>query len=1065
MRKLFILICTFFNTTINAQTLTGTILNNENQPLPNATIKALKSNTSVTTNGKGRFTITLTTLPDTLFITHISYKPQSISVTTATQPVTCNLEPATILLTPITINTGYQQIKPNEINGAVIQVTNKMLNQQTGTSILKRLEGITGGLSFNQGYGNGNTQNKTSISIRGLSTINGPLDPLIVVDNFIYEGNLANINPNDVESITVLKDAAAASIWGARAGNGVIVISTKKGSFRQKMKLSFNSTLILAEKPDLFSRPDMAIADYIGIEEFLFNKGYFNSTLAQQYIAVPPSVEVFLNRKNGLISAADSAAQVNALIATNTKEQYRQYFYSQAVTQQYALNLTGGSDNLAWLLAANYDRNTDQLSAAYEKINLSINNTYRPVKNLRFDLAVTYTGSKSISGKTPYSSLAMVGSRYTPYLQLVGAGGTPLSIATQYRDAYTDTAGAGKLLSWKYTPLEDYKHNRSLTALSELLANIGISYQLFRPLRFEIKYQYQQQRSNTNALADLESFETRNTINLFTQLNRSTGAVTYPVPLGDILRLSVSNLQSQNLRSQLAYTNSWQNHSFSALAGAEIRELLATGNGAIYYGYKNNPLSFANVDMVNAYPTFITGSTSRISGFSSLSSKANRFLSFYSNFSYSFKQRYSLYASARRDGSNIFGVATNEKWKPLWSAGAGWELSKESFYRFLEIPFLKLRASYGYSGNVDLSRSALPVAYFSNDNITNLPSATISTLNNPQLRWEKVAQFNLAVEFASKNQRLTGSFDWYMKKGTDLYGDAPYDYTAWGYASTLTKNVAHSRGIGTDIMLTSKNTTGSIKWSTTLLYNYNLTKTTAYEAARAQSLYSLLGTGKNISPVIGKPLYSIVAYKWGGLDSLGNPRGYLNGQLSTNYAAIFAEAQTNGLQNGTLYLVGSALPTSFGSLINTFSWKQFDLAVNISYKLGYYTAKPSISYAALVSSGGGNKEYSKRWQKPGDENFTNVPSFQYPVSTDRDAFYSSAAVNIINAAHIRLQYINLGYTSKANASSPLFKHLRFYFNCSNLGILWRANKQNIDPDFPNGLPPVRTWSLGITAEL
>jgi TonB-dependent SusC/RagA subfamily outer membrane receptor len=142
------------------------------------------------------------------------------------------------------VNTGYQKLKPNEVNGAVTVIDKKTLNQQTGPGILERLEGVTSGLAFNRGFGNGNAQNKTGINIRGLSTINGPLDPLIVVDNFIYEGDIKNINPNDVESITILKDAAAASIWGARAGNGVIVITTKKGRLNERTKVDFNSSLI-----------------------------------------------------------------------------------------------------------------------------------------------------------------------------------------------------------------------------------------------------------------------------------------------------------------------------------------------------------------------------------------------------------------------------------------------------------------------------------------------------------------------------------------------------------------------------------------------------------------------------------------------------------------------------------------------------------------------------------------------------------------------------------------------------------------------------------------------------
>ena len=696
MKQIIFLLLLLVAETLQAQQsnpsfiITGTILNHENQPVQQATIHALKTGTTVTTSSKGKFSITLSVLPDTLHITHISYKPLSIPLTAATLPSSSPLsgvpekgtnvvhrgggelelvlEPSAAELETITINTGYQQVKPNEVNGSVTQVNNKLLNQQVGTNILKRLDAVTSGLSFMEGYGNGNAQNKTNISVRGLSTINGPLDPLIVVDNFIYEGSISNINPNDVESITVLKDAAAASIWGARAGNGVIVITTKKGRFNQKLKMEFNSTFLITQKPNLTATNEMAVEDVIDVEEFLFNKGYFNNAISQPYQPITPLTELLLKRRNGLISSADSATQVNALKNIDSKQLYEKYFYQEAVTQQYAINLKGGSDNLAWIVAGAYDKSIDHLSASFEKLNIRFSNTYRPVKKLLIDLSAYYTAAKSITGKTQYSNVTGIGGRYVPYTKLADENGNPLPVATQYRNSYTDTAGQGKLLNWKYYPLDDYKHNKGISRTDEMMASVGFSYQLFKPLRLELKYQFQQQRTNNEARSDLQSFNARNTINLFSQLDRSTGIVKYIVPLGDILELTNSTQQSQNIRAQMNFNKTWSNHNVSAMAGTGARETKSVGNGARYYGYKDDPLSYASVDYVNSYPTFITGSTATISGAYNLSNKLNRFVSFYANLSYAYKQRYSFSASARKDGSNIFGVNTNDKWKPLWSA-------------------------------------------------------------------------------------------------------------------------------------------------------------------------------------------------------------------------------------------------------------------------------------------------------------------------------------------------------------------------------------------------------------
>lgn len=1063
MKQLTFFIFILLHTTTQSQTVTGTVLNHENQPIPNSTITSAKSKTTVTSNSKGVFSILLSSFPDTLLITHISYRTASFAVTNTGIPIVIILQPLTIDLEPITINTGYQQLKPNETNGAIAQVNNKLLNQQAGTNILKRLEGITAGLSFNEGYTNGNAQSKTGISIRGLGTINGPLDPLIIVDNFIYEGNIANINPNDVESISVLKDAAAASIWGARAGNGVIVITTKKGSFNQKMKLEFSSSFIVTNKPGISAIPEMSSNEYIDVEEFLFNQGYFDATIAQKFMAFSPAVDVFNKRKTGLLSAADSAAQIDALKNINSRELYEKYVYSKAVTQQYSLNLRGGTTNLAWLLAAAYDKSSDHLSSSFDKLNLRFNNTYKPNKKLLINVSVYYTNSKSVAGKPAYSTVTSIVGRHVPYMQFVSPDGRPLPISTLYNKNYTDTAGAGKLLSWEYNPLEDYKHITNSTRTDELMATLGLNYSITNWLTLDLKYQYQSQNSVGESRAGVQSFDTRNTINLFSQLNYATGMVNYVVPIGDILRINNSTIKSQNARAQLQANKTWMNHQLTFLSGAEIREVLGNRNGSIYYGYNDDPLGFTVVDHVNRFPTFITGDYQRIGGPPSISATTNRFLSFYSNVAYSYRQRYTLNASARKDGSNLFGATTNDRWKPLWSAGLGWELSKEKFYKSQWLPYIKLKTTFGYSGNVDLSRTSLPVATYGRDLNSSFPVAIITTINNPGLRWEKVSQLNIAAEASSKNNRIAVSAAYFLKKGTDLYAETPYDYTTWGQHNTIVTNAGDMQGQGVDLQLVTQNINQVVKWSTTLLFNYNTSKTTRYFDASSLRISTLLGGGKSISPVIGKPLYAKAAYMWGGLDQQGNPQGFLNGQLSTDYSAIALEGALSGLNNGTVLYIGSSIPVCFGSIINTVSYKQLEISFNIAYKLGYYFSKPSIHYSGLVSNGFGNSEYSSRWQKPGDEAFTTVPSFQYPARSDRDGFYGASEINVRKGDHLRLQYINLSYSFPSVMKTKHIENIQAWFNASGLGVLYTANRENIDPDFPSGPKPPASFAFGIRA--
>jgi hypothetical protein len=842
----------------------------------------------------------------------------------------------------------------------------------------------------------------------------------------------------------------------------VIVITTKKGKFNQPLQIGFNADVIVAAKPDLYSLSKMSSADYIDVEQLLFNKGYFDTQISSTpYAALTPAIDIFLKRRQGLISKADSASQINSFKATDSRDEYSKYFYKQAVTQQYALNLRGGGTNNNYNFSAAYDHNSDELYNQYQKINIRSDNTFRPVEKLTLNVGLYFTNSDAESGRPAYNTIQVNG-RQPNYLKFADANGNPLSIATSYREAYTDTVGNGKLLNWRFYPLDDYKHNTSTVKQQEIYANAGLNYKLTSYLNVDLKYQYQKQTSNAENLSDLDSYNTRNIINSFSQLNRTTGIVKYIVPLGGIRTLNNSTVESQTGRGQLNFNQSWNEQDVSMIAGAETRQVKNYSDGNTLYGYYADPLTSATVDLFNTYPNFITGNAASISNNASLSNIVDRFVSTYANGSYTFKKRYIFSVSARQDGSNIFGANTNDKWKPLWSAGMGWDISKESFYKLNWMPFFKLTATYGYSGNVDLSRSALPVAVYGTNASTNLRTARISTINNPDLRWEQSAQSDLRADFSLADQVITGSVDYYHKKGTDLYGDTPYDYTAWGRSATITANIAGMVGDGVDVILQSKNINRVFKWNTNLLFNYNTSKTTAYYSVGANNIFSLLGGGSSINPVVGEPLYAVVAYKWGGLSNTGNPQGYVNGALSADYTAINKEASAKGIDGNIVYK-GAASPTYFGSLINSFTWRQFSATVNIGYKFGYYLFKPTISYQALIENGIGHGDYESRWQKPGDENSTNIPAFVYPNISGRDAFFASSEANVIKGDHIRLNYVNVSYDiyNKQGQSKMPFEHIQLYVNAANLGILWRANKDHIDPDNVTTIPIPKTIALGL----
>ena len=1040
---------------------TGIVKNETGHPIPLVSVTIKGTGQATFTDVNGAFILPGIDSNAVLLFSSIGYETTEYKTGSSNRPFSIVLKQGLKDLQNVeVISTGYQDIPKERATGSFVKVDNTTLNQQAGTNILKRLDGVTSGLIFNTGRHNSNPDNKTAISIRGLSTINGPLDPLIVLDGFIYEGDINNINPNDIDNITILKDATATSIWGSRAGNGVIVITTKKGRLNQKLQVSLTAGININAKPDLHDLPLMSSADYIDAEQFLFGQGYFDGTINNPYLALTPAVQIFLQRRNGFISAADSAARINALKGTDARDQYKKYVYTKAVTQQYAINIQGGNNNNAYTFSMAYDHSRSELNAPGKKINIRVDNLFQPVKNLGLNISVYYTNTDAGSGRQPYNTL--VAGRQVPYLKLADDMGNALPVPSQYNDLYTDTAGGGRLLNWKYYPLEDYKHSFSKSNLQELFANAGVQYKLFHFLDIDLKYQYQNQVTDDEQINDIDSYAARDMINRFSQLDASTGVITYVVPYGGIQTTTHAKTVSHTARGQLNYNQARKNHFISAIIGTEARQVTATGSGNIIYGYNADPLTGTVADYVNSYPTFITGDYDQVPGGSTVSNTIHRFVSLYANAAYTYYGRYTLSASARRDGSNIFGLTTNDKWKPLWSSGAGWKISSEPFYHASMLPFLKLRLTYGYSGNVDLSKSAAAIGNYYPSSSINFPFVRINVINNPDLRWEKIGIFNAGIDFEFKNKVLTGSFDYYRKHGSDLYGTTAYDYTTWGASDVITSNIADMKGKGFDLALNARMLDRKVTWNSILLLNYNTNKTTKYNNKEAKDIGSIIAEGTRITPFIGKPLYAIAAYKWGGLDTAGNPQGFVNGQLTTDYQAIFNEALEKGL-DGNVIFKGSSVPVVFGSFINTFSWKGISLSANIAYKFGYYFRKSSFTSSGLVQGSAAYSDYEKRWQKPGDEAFTDIPAFLYPDNGDRDGFFASSEINVLRGDHIRLQYINLSYAPKMLFPKLPLRDVQLYVYIANLGILWRANKEKFDPDYPGALRPSKSFAFGLRA--
>lgn len=1024
-------------------------------PISGASLTLMYNKRTVVSSETGDFALELSSPQDTLVVTHVGYETIIIPLSFNTKsPLLILLDGVQTKLNEVVINTGFQKIPKERLAGSFSFIDNKALNLQTGTNILQRINGMGTGILFETNKA-GNLNN---VKVRGNSTINGPQDVLIILDNFPYAGDINNINPDDIESISILKDASASSIWGARAGNGVIVITSKKGKFKQPLNVEVNTSLMITQKPDLFYLPQISSADYINVEQMLYQKGNYDFDIfLNQYTHGPfsPALDIFLKKRDGLISAADSMKQIDNLKSIDTRNDFNKYVYKDALTKQYSLNLRGGSESIAYLFGVAYNNSVDELHNKSNKINIHFENTFKILKNLQVGIGGYYTQNDNSSGKPAYNSIR-VGFKSIPYLQLADANGIPLPVNTSYRQEYIDTAGGGKLLDWKYYPLEDWKHNKINTTLNDIVANIDIQYKLSKSINLDVKYQKQNQVGATNQLQDVESFYTRNIVNMFSQVNNDV--VNYIVPKNGILNSYSSTTSSYNFRSTINYSHEWARQSLYGIAGWEVQQSENKNSSHTLYGYNEDPLSSTNLDYLNAYPVYF-GGTGYIPANSGIGHTKNRFVSYFTNLSYALNSRYIFSASARKDAANIFGLETNDKWKPLWSAGFAWDITKENFYKLEWLSGLKLRTTYGHSGNVNPFKSASAILnYFQPDPRANYYTAgRVQSLNNPLLRWEQLGEFNTGVDFSLKDNVVSGSIEYYLKRGTDLYGLSDYDYTAWGLSATLEKNMADMIGHGIEVNLLSHNIVGKFKWNTNFIFNYYADKVTKYFSPEGAIFNPVSGTV--ISPIVGKPVFSILSYPFAGLDGAGNPQGYIGGKPSTDYFSIIYVAPKSV---DSLTYSGPASPKFFGFIGNEFTWKGLALTVNIAYKLGYYFRRSTINYNALFNQGIGHSDFSKRWQKPGDENITNIPSMIYPNNSQRDFFYASSTATVSKADNIRLQFINLSYSFDGGLIKRCpFRLIELYTNAANVGIIWKAYNGKIDPDYPTTIKPSTSFTIGI----
>lgn len=1014
--------------------ITGQVISSsDGRPLDGISVQVESEKVRTSTKKDGTFSLKVESQKGLVKFSSVGYKSQEINYTEGVS-MTVKLIPEDNKLVEVeVVSTGYQKIPKERATGSFAQADMSYYNTRPATTVLSRLKGLVSGLRFN---------NEKDISVRGQSTIFANDQPLIVVDGFAYSGDINMLNPEDILSVDILKDAAASSIWGARAGNGVIVISTKKGAVNQPVVISFNTRLSFSSVPDLKYAPNYMDAEtYLKAEKLLFDNGRYNLLFddKQNYPVVSPSVQLLnegQTEEQGKLAATLSGYDI--------RKDLSDAFYRNKFLQNYDLNISGDYGRGQYYTSIGYNKELQSLKQnKSDRLSINLSNSFSISDRIKWMLGVNYIKYRNVLDNTVSDILNSNG--FYPYSQFRDAVGNELAHYPLFNNTWIDELAPQRgFLDWTYWPLQELGRTVNKTTSHDIRAYTSFNLKLLKGLTADISGQMQQNFSDNNIVAPQESFLARNMINQYAQILDGK-VVGFNIPIGGIANFSKAQIRSVNLRGQFNYNLVGKEWRLDALVGTELSETQRTSDHFRLYGYDPEILTAQPVDYRSYFTLYPYGTAAGIPNYSGLGKGVSRFVSSFFNGSFAFRERHFLSLSARIDGSNYFGVNANQKLVPLWSMGYKWRLSKESFFNNRIFDQFDLRATYGYSGNLAANLTGVTtLQYRSNAGFTGLPYATMVNLGNPELRWERIGQANFAIDFRLANKWLEGSLEYYLKNGKDMIGDKPFAPSSG--VTTMRGNYSTISGQGIDVKLTAhvvKNNAFSVR--SDLYFSYTHDKVKAYDIGRTSVMYY---TANDNIPRVGYPVHSLYSFEWAGLDPTnGGPRiRDASGNISGDYNELL-----NNLEAENLIYGGMTRAKYFGSWVNRVQIKNLEVGASILYKLGYVFRRPSLSYAQMTSSSKiiGHAEFADRWQVAGDDLKTDVPSFNYPGNQNRDNIYQYSTVNVGKAAHVRLQDIFVSYRLKPSIGGKKTT-LRLLCQLENVGLLWKANRFGYDPDYISG---------------
>jgi len=964
------------------------------------------------------------------------------------------------------IITGYQKIEKRKQTSAVSTVKMDNISQAGVASVDQMLAGQIAGVAVTPETGAPGSPAK--IRIRGTASLSGPQDPLWVIDGLPLEGNdvpnftdkdnidqlqnfsIAGLNPNDIEDITILKDAAATAIYGARAANGVISITTKKGK-KGSLKLNFSADTFVTARPDFDKLNLLNASEKVDLELMLAkradltyraDKGEVMRILTQNN-----QLDVF---RNGGFDALNSFTrqQINGLRNNNTD--WGKLLYRNAINKQYGLSVSGGSDRADYYFSLGYyDEEGTTIGTGFKRYNLTLKNNYKLSDKLNAGISIFGTQSERTSFVTDAdASINPVNysRNANPYMKPFNADGS--YNYDRDMDGFED----------RYIPfnfLEERENTNYSLKNNSLKGILDLEYKASKSLRFTSQLGIQYDANKTEKFAAENTYFTR-------KMKENTryykdGKYNYFLPAGAVKQNWDNDFFQYNWKLQAAYSTKINKHEIDLMAGTEIRK--TEDNTTITRAFGYDPKTRRATAIV--FPNSSFAADKRYETYRENPPIENAYASMFATASYTYDQKYTFFGSVRYDGTNLFGVNKKYKYLPIWAVSGSWLVTKEDFMKNISaVSNLRLRASYGLQGNIDRNTSPFFIGEYNDATI--LPGGKEAIINvlsppNDKLRWEKTTNTNLGLDLGLFNNRVSLTADVYSRKGTDMISmketplETGFEYTMMNWGSLTNK--------GFELAISTRNINhDNFKWTTTINFAHNKSRVLS-EQPRDNSL---------LPSREGLPVNAVFALKTAGMDEHGNPL-FWKGDQKISAAEFFklydvyadflpgqlVDTKLSNAELRSLFTyVGDRDPKFTGGIINTFKISNFDLTVSATFNLKQ-TVMRTPSYRGMELDRGRN--YTRDIYEAGG----SLPGITSPdmdanpdgwmankwFAGNRSNAYSLLDVWAKEISYIRISSIRLGYTLPKEFTNPMgISSLRLSVEGRNLFVFSNGYKGYFDPE-------------------